>query len=93
MWTITLRRPRWLMASTISRRPARRPAEELVEEGNQRGDAFEREALGAEIARLHDLLEDVGAHQQIENARGRPVRGPIPGAPGSRGGARGREYA
>ena len=27
-----------------------------IEQGNQRGDAFERKALGAEIARLQDLL-------------------------------------
>ena len=42
--------------------------ENFVDERNQRGDAFEREALAAEIALLHDLLEDVGADEQVENA-------------------------
>ena len=35
--------------------------EHLIKERDQGGDAFEREALGAEVARLDDLLEDVGA--------------------------------
>ena len=43
--------------------------EKLVHQRNQRGDAFQRKALAAEIALLHDLLEDVGADEQIKNAR------------------------
>src|SRR5712692_2901917 len=38
-----------------------------VEQRDQRGDAFEREALGAEIAGLQDLLEEVGANEALEN--------------------------
>ena len=39
----------------------------LVQKGNQDGDAFEREALGAEIARLDHLLEEVGLGQPFQN--------------------------
>src|SRR5258706_10310224 len=42
--------------------------EKFIHQWNQRGDAFEREALTAEVSLLHDLLEDVGAEEQIENA-------------------------
>ena len=42
--------------------------ENLIDQRNQRGHAFEREALVAEIALLQHLLEDVGADQQIEDA-------------------------
>ena len=42
--------------------------ENFVDERDQRGDTFEREALAAEIALLHDLLEDVGADEQFEDA-------------------------
>src|SRR5260370_21623833 len=38
-----------------------------VEQGNERGHAFERKALGAEIAGLQDLLEEVGANEALEN--------------------------
>jgi hypothetical protein len=41
--------------------------EEPVEEGNECGHAFEGEALGAEIAGLDDLLEDVGAGEEVED--------------------------
>ena len=42
--------------------------ENFVDQRNEGGDAFEREALAAEIALLHDLLEDVGAGEQVEDA-------------------------
>ena len=42
--------------------------ENFVDQRDQSGDAFEGEALAAEIALLHDLLEDVGANEQIEDA-------------------------
>ena len=32
----------------------------FIQKGNQDGDTFEREALGAEIARLNHLLEEIG---------------------------------
>src|SRR5580658_9323376 len=41
--------------------------EKFIDQRDQRGDAFEGEALAAEIALLHDLLEDVGADEQIED--------------------------
>ena len=66
VFTMTLRRPRWLMPMMDALRAEFGGAvEQLVEEGDEGGDAFEREALGAEIARLDDLLEDVGAGEQI----------------------------
>ena len=43
--------------------------EELVEERDEGGEAFEREALGAEVALLDDLLEEVGADEVGEDAR------------------------
>jgi hypothetical protein len=42
--------------------------QQLVEERDEDGEAFEREALGAEVARLDDLLEDVGADEVGEDA-------------------------
>ncbi len=42
--------------------------EELIEKGDEGGEAFEREALGAEVAGLDDLLEEVGAHEAGEDA-------------------------
>ena len=39
----------------------------FVEKWNERGDAFERKPLGAEITRLNDLLEDIGLREQIED--------------------------
>ncbi len=39
----------------------------LVKKGNQHGDAFQRETLGAEIARLNHLLEEIGLDQAFEN--------------------------
>src|ERR1035438_4046542 len=42
--------------------------ENFVDQRDQSGDAFEGEALAAEIALLHDLLEDVGAEEQVEDA-------------------------
>ena len=47
---------------------ARAGVEKFIDQRDQRGDAFEREALAAEIALLHDLLEDVGADEQVEDA-------------------------
>jgi len=43
--------------------------EDAVEEGNQDGEAFKREALGAEVARLNGLLEEVGANEAGEDVR------------------------
>ena len=43
--------------------------EEFIDQRNERGDAFERKPLAAEIALLHDLLEHIGADQQVEDAR------------------------
>ena len=42
--------------------------EDLVDQRNQRGYTFQREALAAEVALLHDLLENIGANQKIEDA-------------------------
>ena len=42
--------------------------EDFVNQGKQRGIAFEREAFRAEVALLQHLLEDVGADEQVENA-------------------------
>ncbi len=42
--------------------------EELVQERDEDGEAFEREALGAEVALLDDLLEEVGADEIGEDA-------------------------
>src|SRR5713101_2541078 len=42
--------------------------EKFVHQRNQRGDAFERKALAAEITLLHDLLENVSADEQVEDA-------------------------
>ncbi len=67
----------------------------FVEQRDQRGVAFERITLGADVARVNRLLEDVGADELIEHARrgrrARAVRTPC--APGSSGGARDRECA
>src|ERR1700722_1213652 len=41
--------------------------EKFIDQWDQGGHAFEREALAAEIALLHHLLEGVGADQQIQN--------------------------
>ena len=45
-----------------------RGVEDFVDQRNQRSRAFEREALAAQIALLHDLLEDVGANEQVQDA-------------------------
>ena len=51
VFTMTLRRPRWLMPKMArSRAEFGGAVEQLVEEGNEGGDAFEGEALGSEIA-------------------------------------------
>ena len=46
-----------------------RGVQNLVQQRNQRGVAFQRIALGADVARVDRLLEDIGAHQLIQNAR------------------------
>src|SRR6266436_5509419 len=38
-----------------------------VEQGNERGHTFERKTLCAQIARLQNLLEKIGADQALEN--------------------------
>ena len=50
--------------------------EHLVEQGMQRLDALEREALGAEVARLEELLEGLGAGEQVEDALAVEARAP-----------------
>ena len=68
-WAMTLSRPRWLMPMTSSIAPCcAAGVENLVHQRNQRGDAFEREPLAAQITLLHDLLENVGADEEFENA-------------------------
>ncbi len=47
---------------------ARAGIENFIDQRDERGHAFEGEALATEIALLHDLLEDVGADEEIENA-------------------------
>src|SRR5262249_18486776 len=42
--------------------------EELIEKWDEDGEAFEGEALGAEVALLNDLLEEVGANEIGEDA-------------------------
>lgn len=42
-------------------------AEDLIEERDEDGEAFEREALGAEVALLDDLLEEVGTDELGED--------------------------
>jgi hypothetical protein len=39
---------------------------QLFEERDEGGEAFEREALGAEVARLDDLFEEIGAGEELE---------------------------
>ena len=43
--------------------------EHLIEKRDEDGEAFEREALGAEVAGLNDLLEDVGADEVGKDVR------------------------
>ena len=72
-----------------------RGVQNLVEQRNQRGVAFQRIALGADVARVDGLLENIGAHQLIEHPRaidGRRLLA-IPCAPGSSGGIRDRGCA
>ena len=67
--------------------------EHLIEKGDEDGEAFEREALGAEVAGLDDLLEEVGADELREDAGlflGPGRGGPAPFAVGATDGARGR---
>ena len=40
----------------------------LVEHGDERGHALDREALGAEVALLEDLFEDLRPHQAVQDA-------------------------
>ena len=42
--------------------------ENFVDQRDQGGDAFEREAFAAEITLLHHLLEDIGTDEQVEDA-------------------------
>ena len=68
MCAITFSRPRWLMPSTICSAPACAAAvEHAVQQRNQRGHAFERKSLAAQIARLQHLLEKFRANQPLEN--------------------------
>ena len=41
--------------------------EDLIEKRNEDSEAFEREALGAEVALLDDLLEEIGAEELGED--------------------------
>ena len=47
----------------------RRGVENLVQQRNQRRVAFQRIALGADVAGMDGLLEDVGADQLVQNPR------------------------
>ena len=38
----------------------------LIQQRNQRGVAFQRVTLGADVARMNGLLENIGAHQLVE---------------------------
>ncbi len=42
--------------------------ENFIYQGDQRSDAFEREALAAEVTLLHDLLENIRTDKQVKNA-------------------------
>src|SRR5579884_1563292 len=44
-----------------------RAVQELIEEGNESGDPFQREAFCSEIPRLDDLLEKISAGEELEN--------------------------
>src|SRR5579883_1434 len=58
--------------------------EEGVEQRDESGDAFERKSLRAEIAGLHDLLEEIGADEAFENfglVNGRQLRLEVLGDP------------
>ncbi len=46
-----------------------RGVQDFVQQRNQRGVAFQRIALGSDVAGVDGLLEDVGANQLIENTR------------------------
>ena len=83
--TITFRRPRWLMASTAFSAP--KPAAGFSissRNGISAVITFQREALGAEVAGLDDLLEDVGPDETFQNMLlVRYRRRLLPCAPGS----------
>ena len=65
-----------VQASAMAHAPARACSapfsaaafEDFVEQRNERGVAFERITFGSDVARLHGLLEDVGADELVENA-------------------------
>ncbi len=42
--------------------------ENFVDQRDEGGDSFERKTFAAEVALLHDLLKDIGANQELENA-------------------------
>ena len=46
----------------------RRAFENFIDQWNQRGDAFERKPLGAQISLLQDQLKKIGADQKVERA-------------------------
>ena len=90
MWTITFSRPRWLMASTICSAPKVRGAiQHFIHHRDQGDDAFQGEALGADVARLQHLLEKC-RRESGARARGRnpPAAGRLPCARPPTGGAR-----
>ena len=87
---ITFKRPRWLIASmaVVTPQPAL-TAKMLIEKGNERCESFERESLGAEVARLNDLLEEIGVDELRENrAPDRASAQSAPCAPAATGAAR-----
>ena len=69
--------------------------EDLIEKRNEDGEAFEGEALGAEVALLDDLLEEVGADEFGEDVClvGLWAAGLLNSRPESTGAARGWECA
>src|SRR5579872_1564382 len=52
----------------LDRAQTRAGIENFIDERNERGDPFEREALAAQITLLHHLLEHIGPGEQIENS-------------------------
>ena len=69
MLTSTLSRPRWAMPMTISSTPCcRGRLDEQVEHRDHALGPLEREALGADVVLVDELLEDLGVGELREDA-------------------------
>ena len=69
MLASTLSRPRWAMPMTISRTPQSGGLlDDRVEERDERLAPFEREPLLADVARVEELLEQLGVVQPSQDA-------------------------